>query len=108
MKKLLALLLVALTLTACGAPASIDGDWALDINGETVIWTFSEGKITFNYNGNVADSGGAYRYADGVLELTLDEEWADYDSYECVFSGNKMTVSQEDSDGKLVFTRVEE
>lgn len=108
MKKLLAVLLVVLSLTACGAPASIDGDWALDMEGETVIWSFSEGKITFEYNGVTAPSGGSYRYADGVLELTLDEEWAEYDSYDCTISGNKMTITQEGVEDELVFTRAED
>ena len=108
MKKLLAVLLIALMLTACGTPASIDGDWALDINGETVIWTFENGKITFSYQGQTAEASGSYRYADGVLDLTIDEEWAEYDSYNCTFKGNKMVITQDTSEDQLVFTRVED
>lgn len=108
MKKLIAILLLICTLTACGAPATIEGDWALDMNGETVIWTFADGKITFSYNGTTAESGGSYRYSEGTLELTLDEEWAEYDTYECDISASKMTITQDGTEDKLVFARVED
>ena len=78
MKKVLAVALIALLLTACGAPSSIEGSWALELEGEEVIWTFDEGLITFTYQGKVSDNTGAYRYENGVLQLTLNEEWADY------------------------------
>ncbi|MBQ1935550.1 MAG: hypothetical protein II351_01715 [Clostridia bacterium] len=90
------------------APESIDGDWAVEINGETVIWTFKDGKITFSYQGNTAEASGSYRYADSLLHLTIDEDWAEYDSYNCAFRGNKMIITQNDSEDQLVFTRVED
>ncbi len=108
MKKIIAVVFALLLLTACGAPPTVEGSWALDINGETVIWTFDDGEITFTYQGKTADAGGSYRYADGILDLTLNEEWADYASYQCKFVGKTLTVYQEETDEKLVFTRVED
>ena len=108
MKKILALTLAVLLLTACGAPSSIEGSWALELDGDEVIWTFDEGLITFTYQGKVSDNTGAYRYADGILDLTLNEEWADYASYKCTFAGKKLTVYQEETDEKMVFIRVED
>lgn len=91
-----------------GTPDSIDGDWAVDINGETVVWTFKDGNITFSYQDQTAEASGSYRYADGLLHLTLDEEWAEYDSYNCAFRGNKMIITQNNSEDQLVFIRVED
>ena len=108
MKKVFAVALIALLLTACGAPSSIEGSWALELEGEEVIWTFDEGLITFTYQGKVSDNTGAYRYENGVLQLTLNEEWADYATYQCKLSGKKLTVYQEETDAEMVFVRVED
>lgn len=108
MKKLLIALLLLGILTACGTPASVDGSWALDMNGETVVWTFSEGEITFSYNGETTEEGGVYEYADGILRINLKEDWSEYADYECTLRGNRMTLTQEGVEDKLVFTKVED
>lgn len=107
MKKILAILLLLCTLTACGASAPIEGKWqAADTDGTTAFWEFKDGVATV-LAGETAVISGPYTFADGVLTVTI-AEWAEPAAFDCKVTNRKMTLTQEGVDDKLVFTRVEE
>lgn len=107
MKRLLIAVLAAVLLTACGAPAPIEGKWkASDAEGTTALWEFKDGTATV-LAGDTAVVSGPYVFADGVLTVTF-AEWAEPSSFDCKVTSKKLTLTQEGVEDQLVFVRVEE
>lgn len=92
---ILAVLMLAVSLCACGSGSSIEGSWTGSAEGVSVTFKFEkDGNGTMSVLGGLASESFSYTIADGKLTMTTEDE--DTDVFDYSIDGDTLTLTAED------------
>lgn len=92
---ILAVLVLAVSLCACGNGSSIEGSWTGSAEGISVTFKFEkDGNGTLSALGGLASESFTYTIADGKITITDGD--GDADVFDYSIDGDTLTLTAED------------